>query len=255
MYMHGGGFTVGNSVMYMPSFTYIINQLKKRFGMSCIILSVDYPLTPYPNGLDACVEVYRYLLHDLGVAPSKIILAGDSAGGNLVTTTLLTIRDQRTNDKLKLLPPLPIPAGAITISPWVNLLSDSPSFISNHGYDIVTTKQLENHLLRFIPDYKNLSNNSEEREAFLKQPLLSPLFASSFTGLCPFLVTYSDNEVLQYDCLKFIEYLKRDGVDVTSISRKGEVHIYAIEPTVASTIKIWQEDLNRMIDWMVEHLK
>lgn len=198
--------------------------------------------------------IYLFIVIQSTVSIKIYYLAGDSAGGNLVTTTLLSIRDQRTNEKLKSLPPLPLPAGAITISPWINLLSDSSTFKSNHGYDIVTAKQLENHLLKFIPDYKNLLlKSSEERESFLKQPLLSPLFAS-FTGLCPFLVTYSDHEVFQYDCLKFIEHLKRDHVDTMCISRKHEVHIWVIEPTIASSIKIWEEDLNKMVDWMVERL-
>ncbi|CAO3610961.1 unnamed protein product [Cunninghamella echinulata] len=252
MYIHGGGFTCGNSRMYMPTYMYLINQIKKRFGLTSLILSVDYPLTPYPNAQTACIEVYRYLLHDLGIAPCKIILAGDSAGGNLVTTTLLSVRDQRTCEQLKSLPPLPLPAGAVTISPWLTLCFDSPTYKSNHGYDILTEKQLIKHLFEFIPDYNTLIN-SKEKDSFLKQPMLSPLYAS-FTDLCPMLVAYSDREIFQYDILQFINNLKRDKVDTSVISRKDEVHVWLVEPTIASSLKIWEEDLNKVADWIIERL-
>ena len=77
------------------------------------------------------LAAYLYLLeekHD----PSTIILAGDSAGGGMVLSMLVTLRDQGT----------PLPAGAILISPWVDLTHSFPSlggdgkmdYIPAHGF-------------------------------------------------------------------------------------------------------------------------
>ena len=77
------------------------------------------------------LAAYLYLLgenHD----PSTIILAGDSAGGGMVLSILVTLRDQG----------IPMPAGAILISPWVDLTHSFPSlggdgkmdYIPPHGF-------------------------------------------------------------------------------------------------------------------------
>jgi acetyl esterase/lipase len=77
------------------------------------------------------LAAYLYLLeekHD----PTTIILAGDSAGGGMVLSMLVTMRDQG----------IPLPAGAILISPWVDLTHSFPSlggddkmdYIPSHGF-------------------------------------------------------------------------------------------------------------------------
>jgi acetyl esterase/lipase len=77
------------------------------------------------------LAAYLYLLeekHD----PTTIILAGDSAGGGMVLSMLVTLRDQG----------IPLPAGAILISPWVDLTHSFPSlggddkmdYIPSHGF-------------------------------------------------------------------------------------------------------------------------
>ena len=75
------------------------------------MLSVDYRLAPdypYPEALDDCWQTYNWVLehmeHTLGIKPTKIILAGDSAGGNLALgVTLLAIKNNvRVPDGLML---------------------------------------------------------------------------------------------------------------------------------------------------------
>ncbi len=63
-----------------------------------LIISVDYTLAPdakYPYSLDECYYVYEWLVsgkNQLGILPSKIILAGDSAGGNFVLGVTFKVR-------------------------------------------------------------------------------------------------------------------------------------------------------------------
>ena len=64
-----------------------------------LIISVDYTLAPdakYPYALDECFYVYEWLVsgkNQLGILPSKIILAGDSAGGNFVLGVTFKVRN------------------------------------------------------------------------------------------------------------------------------------------------------------------
>jgi acetyl esterase/lipase len=84
LHFHGGGFLSGNAKSHE---TYLREWAKSS---GALIISVDYTLAPdakYPYALDECFYVYEWLVsgkNQLGILPSKIILAGDSAGGNFV---------------------------------------------------------------------------------------------------------------------------------------------------------------------------
>src|SRR5438034_4657687 len=80
--------------------------------------SVDYrmpPDHPYPTPLDDCLAAYRALLGEHG--PEEIMVYGMSAGGNLAAALILRARDEG----------LPLPAGAILVSPEVDLTESGDS--------------------------------------------------------------------------------------------------------------------------------
>ncbi len=64
-------------------------------------MSIDYKLAPkfpYPTAIDDCWQAYNWILNDMeksiGIKPSKIVLTGDSAGGNLaLALTFLAIKN------------------------------------------------------------------------------------------------------------------------------------------------------------------
>ena len=61
----------------MSTFLYMIDCLKMKHKLRASILSVDYSLSPeetYPKAQDDCVNAYRYLVHDLSLSPSRIIV-------------------------------------------------------------------------------------------------------------------------------------------------------------------------------------
>jgi acetyl esterase/lipase len=86
-----------------------------------------HPTTLIFSGL----ATYLLLLEE-GIDPNTVILAGDSAGGGMVLSMLVVMRDQG----------IPLPAGAILISPWVDLTHSFPSlsgddkmdYIPSHGF-------------------------------------------------------------------------------------------------------------------------
>ncbi|KAJ7490392.1 alpha/beta-hydrolase [Mycena galericulata] len=129
LYVHGGGYFWGsiNTHRYQ-----LIRYARKIKGK---IFAVNYrkaPQYPWPCPLQDVLAAYLYLIRPppnalhKAVPPSKIVLAGDSAGGGLCLTTLSILRDMG----------IPMPAGCVLISPWVDLTHSFPSVMENTETDI-----------------------------------------------------------------------------------------------------------------------
>jgi hormone-sensitive lipase len=94
IHIHGGGFITMSSGSHQVYTRTWANRL------NCPIFSIDYGLAPehkYPSAIDdvwqAYVWIVKYSFIQLGIMPEKIVLVGDSAGGNLVTAiTMLAIQ-------------------------------------------------------------------------------------------------------------------------------------------------------------------
>jgi len=122
LYVHGGAYYFGSVDEHRYQMQRHARKLKAR------VLAPRYrlaPQFPFPCGLHDCLAAYLYLLekHD----PSTIILAGDSAGGGMVMSMLVTLRDQEVS----------LPAGAILISPWVDLTHSFPSLGGKDEFDYI----------------------------------------------------------------------------------------------------------------------
>ena len=75
-YIHGGGFTIGDSLMYMTSYLYFIEQLAKVHNIKARVFAVEYGLAPetrWPQPRLDVEEAYSYLIRDLDVDPAKVI--------------------------------------------------------------------------------------------------------------------------------------------------------------------------------------
>lgn len=122
LYIHGGAYFFGSVDEHRYQMQRHARKLKARVFAPRYRLAPQYP---FPCGLQDCLAAYLYLLtlH----APSEIILAGDSAGGGMVVSILCLLRDQG----------LPLPAGAVLISPWVDLTHSFPSCAGNADLDYI----------------------------------------------------------------------------------------------------------------------
>ncbi|ORZ02920.1 Alpha/Beta hydrolase protein [Syncephalastrum racemosum] len=254
LYFHGGGFRIGTPIQYMPAFLRMIRRLARHGLKEPLILSVDYSLSPearYPTALNECVDAYRYLVHTLSVSPHRIIVAGDSAGGNLAATTLLSLRNQRSDPRLASLPPLPLPRAGALISPWVRLELTSPSLKANRKKDIVALADLAGHIAAYAGDWDNKS--TEEQQQFVRQPLVSPYYADH-TGLCPLHVSLGDEEALKDDIEEYIHRLRNQKVIVERVCEPGAAHIWIVEPGVCRTLDVWQQGWDRLTDWCADQI-
>ena len=89
LYLHGGGYVAGSLDSHRP----MVAEAGRQAGLRT--LALDYRLAPehpFPAAVEDAVAGYRHLL-DLGFAPGRIAIGGDSAGGGLAAATLVALRD------------------------------------------------------------------------------------------------------------------------------------------------------------------
>ena len=122
LYVHGGGYYFGSVDEHRYQMQRHARKLKARVFAPRYRLA---PQFPFPCGLQDCLAAYLHLLKTQD--PSTIILAGDSAGGGMAMSILVTLRDRG----------LPLPAGAILISPWVDLTHSFPSLSGDCPLDYI----------------------------------------------------------------------------------------------------------------------
>lgn len=188
VYLHGGAFVAGSAHGYRG----LAVELARAGGLTS--WSIDYrlaPETPFPGALDDCIAAYRALL-DRGIAPGRIVLAGDSAGGGLVLSTLISLRDVGE----------PLPAAAIVLSPWANLACDGPTIKSKREEDpSLTVEGLVAGAKHYLAD--NPANN----------PYASPVFAR-LDDLPPLLIQVGSAEILLEDSLRIAANAGENGTSV-----------------------------------------
>lgn len=122
LYVHGGAYFFGSVDEHRYQMQRHARKLKARVFAPKYRLA---PQFPFPCGLYDCIAAYLHLL--TVQEPSEIILAGDSAGGGMVLSMLCILRDQG----------IPLPAGAILISPWVDLTHSFPSVSGDNPLDYI----------------------------------------------------------------------------------------------------------------------
>ncbi|MGA9722418.1 MAG: alpha/beta hydrolase [Candidatus Binatus sp.] len=188
LYLHGGGYVLGSINTHRAMISRIARASNAR------ALAIDYRLAPehpFPAAVEDTIASYRWLLAE-GYQPGKIVIAGDSAGGGLTIAALLAIRDAG----------LPMPAGAVPISPWTDLEGTGESVRTRAAKDVMVTQD-------------NLASSAKQYYGAHdpKDPLVSPLHAN-FRGLPPMLIQVGDAEILLDDATRVAARAKAAGVQV-----------------------------------------
>jgi acetyl esterase/lipase len=209
LYLHGGAYMMGSINTH--------RELMARIARACAcrVLALDYRLAPehpFPAALDDALAAYYWLLTQ-GVSPAQLMLAGDSAGGGLVLSTLLALRDANA----------PLPAGAILLSPWTDLTASGASIVSRAAAE----PMLEIDMLRETAAYYCGVNDA-------KEPLISPHFGD-FRGLPPLLIQVGDAEILRDDSTRVAAAATVAGVAVEISVWEEAFHVFQMFPQLPET--------------------
>lgn len=200
LYLHGGGYVIGSP----RSHRHLAAAIAAAGQASALLL--DYRLAPehpYPAAVDDATAAYRWLLEQ-GVAPGHVVIGGDSAGGGLTVATLLALRDAR----------LPLPAGGVCISPWVDLTFSGASYRTRAAVDPIVKRPGIDEMARAY-----LGATAAQT------PLASPLFAD-LRGLPPLLIHVGSDEVLLDDAVQLADRAKTAGVDATLEVWDRMIHVW-----------------------------
>jgi phosphinothricin tripeptide acetyl hydrolase len=201
LYLHGGGYVIGSP----RSHRHLAAAIARAAGARA--LTLDYRLAPehpFPAALDDAIAAYRWLLGQ-GIAPERVVLAGDSAGGGLTVATLLALRDRG----------LPRPAAGVCISPWVDLTCSGKSYATKAASDPIVTHDIITALAEAYV------GSGGDRKA----PLASPLYAD-LRDLPPLLVQVGSEEVLLDDALGLGARARAAGVDATVEEWPAMIHVW-----------------------------
>lgn len=200
LYFHGGGYS-----FYPKSYANFIGLL--TLAAKCKTFALDYSLAPehrFPAQLEEALAAYRWLLKE-GTDPDRLVLGGDSAGGNLALAVLLSARDLK----------LPLPALAIALSPPTDFETDRTRLIQNQQSDWIEEQMLARWSAWFCdPDQG-------------KNPLVSPLRAD-LRGLPPIYIQAGRAEILYDSIFAFAEHARNAGADVLLESWEDMNHVFQI---------------------------
>lgn len=204
LYCHGGGYMTG-SYRYARSIT---NKLASSTSMD--VLSFDYRLAPehpYPAAIEDALKVWDYLMYQ-GYGARDIIIAGDSAGGNLALTLTLALKEQ---GRL-------LPRGLLLFSPWTDMTRSGKSYQKKASVDPILTLEYIEEAVRAYAG-----------ENDLEDPMISPVFAD-FTGFPQTFIQVGTNEILLSDSLKLDKQMLKYRVPVRLEQYKGMWHVFQMAP-------------------------
>jgi acetyl esterase/lipase len=199
VYLHGGGYILGSATSNLGV------PLRVGPAAGAPVLSVEYrlaPESPFPAALDDSVAAYRWLL-SRGYRGGDIALIGDSAGGGLVVSTALAIRDAK----------LPAPAAVVALSPLTDLTPVGDTRTTLAGYDPIVVGDP-------TPRFALYAGGRDVRD-----PLISPVYAD-LRGLPPLLIQVGTREVLLSDAVRLARRAREADVDVTLDVWEGMWHVW-----------------------------
>lgn len=191
VYLHGGGFVVGDVDMVETICRAICRDAR------IAVVSVDYRLAPehkFPAGLEDAIDVCRWIGREgaaLGLAPRRLAVAGDSAGGNLAAVAAQALAP--ADDVAVRM--------QVLIYPVLDLTMSQPSYVElGVGYPL-TAEKMRWYASQYLAD-----------PAQARDPRASPLLARDLAGLPPALVIVAGLDPLVDEGVAYARRLREAGV-------------------------------------------
>ncbi len=198
--VHGGGFHVGGPQSHRDLSAYVA----LASGASVVI--VDYRLCPetqFPAAFDDVKSVYRALLEQ-GVEPKNLAVFGDSSGGGLALASVISLKGEG----------VPMPAGIVTMSAWVDHTLSQDSIKSRAGWD---PYQNEAAYIRVSGSYRG--------DVPADDPRISAMFGD-VNGLPPMMMQVGTHEPLHDDTIVFAQKVRDAGGTVEVQIEEGMPHMH-----------------------------
>ena len=200
LYLHGGAYVIGSARAYRS----LAAELARAAG--AVAYSIDYRLAPehpMPAAIEDAAAAYRALLAE-GFDASRIVIAGDSAGGGLTLATLLALRDAGD----------PLPAAALLLSPWADLTGEAATLLGKAQEDpALTADGLSAMAGLYLA-------NADPRD-----PRASPAFAD-LAGLPPLLIQVGTAEILLDDAIAVARAAGLAGVEARLAIWADMIHVW-----------------------------
>ena len=211
VYFHGGAYVLGSAAAYRN----FVGQIAARAETP--IFAVDYRLAPehaFPAALDDAKGIY------LGLAASgfsRLVIAGDSAGGGLALALLLLTTEAAEKEDL------PKALAAVVISPWTDLALTGDSMAGRAEADpLLTREALDGAAQLYLGDRDR------------RDPKASPLYGN-MSGLPPVLFHVGDDEILLDDSRRFASRIEAAGGVAEVHIWEGMTHVFASNVALQSS--------------------
>jgi len=224
LYLHGGGYVMGSINTHRE----MVSRLSRAAGARALLLEYRLaPEHPFPAAVDDAVAAYRWLLSQ-NLKPSRIVVAGDSAGGGLALATLVALRDAK----------LPSPAVGVCLSPWTDMEGIGGSMTTKAKEDPIVQREM---LLGMAKLYLGQQDS--------RTPLAAPLYAD-LRGLPPLLIQVGSAETLLDDSTRVTERAKAVGVKVDLEVWDQMIHVWQL---FAPILPEGQQAIERIGQFIREH--
>lgn len=204
LYCHGGGYCTGSS-LYARTLT-----TKLAASTSMDVFCFDYRLAPehpYPAAAEDAMKAWDYLML-LGYGARDVIVAGDSAGGNMA---LSLVHRLKADGRL-------LPRGMVLMSPWTDLTASGKSYQTRAQVDPV----LDEEYIRQVTE--NYTGGKNRKDIFV-----SPLYGD-FAGFPPTYIQVGDNEILLNDSTMLYKRMIKANVSVKIDVFEGMWHVFQMSP-------------------------
>lgn len=235
VYYHGGGWVIGS----IDEFEAMGRKLAER--ASCAVVLVDYRLAPehrYPVAADDCYAALEWVaahLPEIAGRPGvPIIVAGDSAGGNLAAVTAIRARDRNG----------PAIALQVLIYPVTDADFDRPSYTAPENQVLLTREAMIWFWDHYVPDVARRA-----------EPDASPLRAADLSNLPPAVVLTAEHDVLRDEGEAYAERLAAAGVPVDFKRYDGQIHGFFTLLMLPGSERGFQQVVKAIRACLVKHEK
>lgn len=226
MFFHGGGFVIGD----LDSYDGICREICD--GAGCIVVSVDYRLAPehrFPAAVEDALAAFRWAVREaeaLGCDPSRVAVAGDSAGGNLAAVVAqLATRGGG-----------PSPALQVLFYPVTDVSQKHPSYRLFADGFFLTEREMDWYRSHYLP-----------AEEAARDVRVSPLLAPDLRGLAPAVLLTAGFDVLRDEGEAYARRLAEAGVPVRHRRHASLIHGFCNATGVSRPARAAMDEATRWI--------